>query len=320
MIRRVPVLSCAMALVAALLFAISATLQQAAARAEAIRGAAAATVVTHRPWLPVLGLLGRLARDRLWLLGWVLNVTGFVAHAVALHLGSITVVQAILVVQVMFAVAAAALLRRERPRLRDWAGAAAVCTGVILVVVLRGEVDQVAPPRDHVFRAVIGAVVVIGTILVIARGLQPTNLRSALIAVGAGISFSTTAILIVVVTGDLARHGLGGLVDWPAPAMGLSAVIGSLLVQDSFASGSLPLALTAMTVTDPLASGVAGLVLFDAGQPGPAAGAGLVAAALLIAVGVGVVAHSASLTVQGGQSVAVPEHQLGAAEDGQPAT
>jgi hypothetical protein len=293
----VRVLSCALALVAALIFATSATLQQNAARATALHRLENETHRSDRKhWLPVLGELSRLARNPLWMLGWVLNITGFLTHAVALHLGSITVVQAILVVQVMFAVGTAAVLRRQRPKPREFYGAAAVCTGVILVIILRGEVPQVVPPREHVIRVVIGAVFSIATVLVIARGLPRTNLRSALVAIGAGICFSITAIMVVTVTNDLATYGPIGIVDWPAATMALSAIVGSLLVQDSFASGSLPVALTAMTVTDPMASGVAGLVLFDAGMPGPTTIAGLAGAAVLIAVGVGVVANSASLT------------------------
>jgi uncharacterized membrane protein len=297
MIDAVRVLSWGLALVAALIFAISATLQQAAARAEAVRTADAAaggTVVARRPWLPVLGMLGRLARDRLWLTGWLLNVTGFLAHSFALHLGSIAAVQAILVVQLMFAVGTGAMLRRERPRPRDWWGTALVCSGVILVVLLQGAAAQVVPPRAHVARAI--AVIVTGIVIIViaARGIARPHLRSALVAIGAGLAFCTTAILIVTVTSDLSRFGLLGLVSWPAPALALSAVIGSLLVQDSFAAGSLPMALTAMTVTDPIASGIAGLLLFDASVPSPPALLGLAAAAVLIAVGVRMVANSAS--------------------------
>jgi hypothetical protein len=287
----------ALALVAALIFATSATLQQNAARTAALHRQENEEYEPGRKhWLPVLGELNRLMRNKLWLLGWLLNTTGFLCHAIALHLGSIIVVQAILVIQVMFAVGTAAILRRQRPKPREFYGAAAVCTGVILVITLRGEVPQVVPPRDHLFRVVVAAALAIAVILVIGRGLPRTNLRSGLIAIGAGICFCITAIMVVTLTGDLATYGPIGLVDWPAPTVALSAIVGSLLVQDSFASGSLPVALTAMTVTDPMASGVAGLLLFDAGMPGPSTVAGLAGAAVLIAVGVGVVANSASLT------------------------
>jgi multisubunit Na+/H+ antiporter MnhF subunit len=298
MIDAVRALSWGLALVAALLFAISATLQQAAARAEAVRSAdtaAGGAVVARRPWLPILGMLGRLARDRLWLLGWLLNVTGFLAHSFALHLGSIAVVQAILVIQLMFAVGTGALLRRQRPRSRDWWGTALVCSGVILVVLLQGDAAQVVPPRPHVARAIAVTVTGIAIIVIAARGIVRPHLRSGLVAVGAGLAFCTTAILIVTVTSDLSQYGLLGLLNWPAPALAISAGVGSLLVQDSFAAGPLPMALTAMTVTDPVASGIAGLLLFDATVPSPPALLGLAGAAVLIAVGVRIVANSASL-------------------------
>jgi hypothetical protein len=305
MVSSVRFLSWSLAIVAALLFAISATLQQFAARKATLRKAAAGEAairrptgglaVVRRPWLPVLGVLGRLTRDPLWLAGWLINLCGFAAHSLALHFGSIVVIQAILVVQLMFAVGTGALMRRERPRARDWWGAALVCAGVILVVTLRGDVPQVAPPRAHVVRAVALFAACIVLILVVARGIHRPHLRSALIAVGAGLCFSTTAIQIVLVTGDLSQYGPLGLFDWPLLVLALSAIVGSVLVQDSFAGGTLPLSLTAMTVTDPVASGIAGLLLFDAGMPAPGTVISLAGAAVLIAVGVGIVANSAAL-------------------------
>src|SRR6185436_10493 len=88
-----------LALLAAVLFAVSTVLQQGAARSSARRRGPR----TRADWLPVLGLLGRLLRDPGWLAGWLLNVAGFVAHALALHRGSIAPVQAILVVQLTVA-------------------------------------------------------------------------------------------------------------------------------------------------------------------------------------------------------------------------
>jgi hypothetical protein len=141
-----PVASSVLALVAAFLFAVSVTLQQAAARAAAVQAGTAAPTPPgqRRGWLPVLGLLTRLVRNPYWLAGWVLNVLGFVAHAAALHLGSITAVQAILVFQLMFALMLAAVLYRRRPLPRDWAGTTAVCLGVGLLVTLRGSIAQAA--------------------------------------------------------------------------------------------------------------------------------------------------------------------------------
>jgi hypothetical protein len=131
-----PIASVVLAVVAALLLAISTVLQQHVARSTSLQRLA--TQPARRAWLPVLGLLGRLIRDPARLVGWLLNVLGFIAHAVALHLGSITVVQAILVVQLMLALMLTAVTRSLRPTRRVWFATAAVCVGVATLVLLRG--------------------------------------------------------------------------------------------------------------------------------------------------------------------------------------
>jgi drug/metabolite transporter (DMT)-like permease len=280
-----------LALLAAGLFAVSVNLQQHVARASALAIAQAPDAgPVRRPWLPVLGLLRRLMRDRAWLTGWLLNVFGFLAHAVALHLGAIAAVQAILVVQLLFAMMLNAARRGIRPRPRDWAATLAVSVGVVLLVLQRGPVGQVVPPSSAVL-AFLGAVVtLIAGLLVTARGLGRTSqARSALVAVGAGLCFCVTAVMVVLVTAD-------PRVDWPVLVLVASAVTGSLLVQDAFASGSLPTALTAMTITDPVASAIAGALLFDAAPPaGLQLLLGLPSAVLLIATGVVVLANSSTL-------------------------
>ncbi len=69
-----------LALFAALLFAVSAALQQGAARQ-------AATEAGQGRFLVIVGIARRLVTDRRWLAGQGANVAGFVVHAVALRVG-----------------------------------------------------------------------------------------------------------------------------------------------------------------------------------------------------------------------------------------
>jgi drug/metabolite transporter (DMT)-like permease len=270
-----------LALLAAVLFAVSTVLQQGAARGSARRRGPR----ERADWLPVLGLLGRLLRSPAWLAGWLLNVAGFAAHALALHRGSIAAVQAVLVVQLMVALMLTAYNRNIRLMRRDRVGTVAVCVGVATLVLLRGGVRQSVPARTSVALFVLVVAAVVVTILVIARRLA-ARVRTALVAVAAGCCFCVTAVLVVVVTHD-------PVLDWPLLCLVGSAVGGALLVQDSFASGSLPTALTAMTITDPAASALAGVVLFDVDRPsGLELMAGLPVAAALIVTGVVLLANS----------------------------
>jgi hypothetical protein len=257
--------SIGLALVGALLFAVSAALQQRAARALA----------WSARW-----------RDPWWRLGWLVNVTGFGAQAVALHLGSIAVVQALLVTQLLFALPLGTAALGRRPLPRDWWATASVCAGLVVLLVARGTVPQTGGRRPLAWVVVLGAAVLI-TVLVLVARLPRVPLKAAAMGTAAGICFCLTAVFLVFV----GRGALGWLAG-----LCVSTVVGLVLVQEAFARGSLPTALTAMTVTDPVASWLAGALLFDTRPvPGLRTLLGYLLAIGFIGLGVAVLAHSPTL-------------------------
>jgi apolipoprotein N-acyltransferase len=133
-------------------------------------------------------------------------------------------------------------------------------------------------------------------LLLLAARLLRTRARSRTVALaaGAGICFCMTAVFLVFAGDDVSRNGvLAAAFDWPVAGLGASTLVGTVLVQNAFAGGSLPTALTAMNITDPVASAIAGVVVFDAR---PAMNPGTLwataAAVLLVASGVAVLATS----------------------------
>ncbi|WP_245746332.1 DMT family transporter [Nocardia altamirensis] len=268
-----------LALLAALLFAVSAALQQGAARQAAVDDG-------QSRFLMIVGIARRLIADRRWLAGQGANVAGFVIHAVALRLGAIAVVQALLVVQLLFALPIAAARRKRALLRRDWAGTVFVCGGLILLV------GQSAPGhadlRPQLLPGVgVGVFATIIVLIAASRLARSTQLRSALVAVAAGCCFSTTAVLVVIATTALPS------LSWALLGIPVSTVIGGLLTQEAYARGSLPTALTAMTITDPVLSYAAGLTLFAVTvRPQPAL---LVLAAALVITGVALLANSPTL-------------------------
>jgi hypothetical protein len=285
-------LSVILALFSALAFASSTVLQQGAARVTALRHGTG-----RLSWLPVLGFLGRMVRQPAWLVGYGLNTAGFIGHVVALRFGAIAVVQAILVIQLLFALLISAFRRNLRPTPRDWLGAVLVCAGIVTLVLLRGHVEQRVGSRLAVgiFALLVGVALI--TLLSVARALRDrAQLRTALVAVGAGLCFCTTAVMVVVLSHDLTDHGPTALVSWPLVGVIASASVGTVLVQDAFASGSLPTAVTAMTIADPVSSGVVGTFLFDVTRPsGLELWLGLPLVAALIITGVTLLATSRTL-------------------------
>lgn len=287
--------SIVLALVSALCFAAAGALQHRTTRALALSVTMPAR--RSRRWLPVLGLLLPMSRERIWWCGFACNVLGFAFHAVALHLGSITIVQALLCVQLMFALPFATARNRSLPLTRDWIGTSAVCLGIITLIAARGTVPQTGE-RDQLLPAVALAAVLIMVCLVALARLTRDTGRTALVGTGAGVGFSLTAVLTIVVADDLVQSGFAPLLaSWHLYALALSGLLAAILVQDAFASGSFPAALTAMTAADPIAAWFWGGILFDQAPPvTPVALASLVTAGLLLCFGVAMLAYSPTIT------------------------
>jgi drug/metabolite transporter (DMT)-like permease len=317
-------MSIPLALLGALLFAVSATLQQHSARSTARRlavgrqGTAGRTVAAAwraalmpRGWIrrrpsrdaglappPIRKLLIRIAREPLWWFGWLAGVAGFVAQAVALHLGSIIIVQALVVTQLLFAVPLGSVFTGRRPLRRDWCGAAAVCGGLVLLVTVRGGVQQTAGRRSEMWLVVAVAAGLILLLLLTAFLLRSyAQSRTVALAAAAGICFCMTAVFLVFVGDDMSRLGpFAGALSWPAAGLCVSTAVGMVLVQNAFAGGSLPTALTAMNITDPVASAIVGMVVLDA-RPTTNPGTlwATAAAVALVASGVAILATSPTM-------------------------
>src|SRR5262249_27983345 len=114
------------------------------------------------------------------------------------------------------------------------------------------------------------------------------------------------AVLVVLTTDDLPH------LTWPLPSI-ISTLSGGLLAQEAFSSGSLPTALTAMTITDPAVGFVVGLLLFEGAlQPEPLV---FVASARLVCAGIVLLANSPTLHDEADRP-SVLDDRLELAEDG----
>jgi drug/metabolite transporter (DMT)-like permease len=306
-------------LLAAFLFAASASLQQHAAHrgaagepiASPVRVSSADRLVGRnvlrpllavlRPLLavlrPLLVLVRRLVCTPLWLFGWVANLIGFLVQAVALHYGSVALVQPLLVTQLIFALPLASAWSRRWPEIRDWLGGTAICGGIVVFLAVRGVAPlSEEPNHERVVLAGLASVVLVG-LLVVASANRPPLVHAMLIAVAAGICFAMSAVLIKLTAEDLLQCGVAATaVDWPGYALAVSTLAGLLLEQGAFAAGSLSAAIGAMTITNPLASYLVGVLAFDVVPPtSPGALAALAGSGTLLVIGVITLAHSSNV-------------------------
>ena len=278
-------------LLSSLLLSFAAFLQQRAARVE-IR-------YQRSPVRTAVGLMARLVRNRKWLAGWGVNLSGFMTQATALHFGTVALVQPLMSTQLVFAMPMASLERRTWPPVRDWLSVLAISAGLAVFLL----VEDAAPLDGHADRprvvfAALSALVLVACLAAIATRLRQVP-GSVVVAAAAGLCFAMTAVFMKLTADDLVHHGIGYTArDWVGYALAGSTFLGLVLEQTAFAGGPLPWAVATMNSVNPLASYCAGVLAFDVSVPtDPGSLAGIATVGALLVVGAVGLAHSPSARV-----------------------
>src|SRR5207237_8225985 len=110
------------------------------------------TVTRHRPRVvrglaAAAGTMRRLVVDRRWAAGWFIGTCALGVQAIALHLGSVAVVQTLQVTSLLFAIPLSTVYSPLQPGARDYVGAGLVCAGLIALIAVRGAPE--AGTRDR---------------------------------------------------------------------------------------------------------------------------------------------------------------------------
>ncbi|MBU9763678.1 hypothetical protein FR943_07475 [Mycobacterium sp. TNTM28] len=247
-----------LALAAAFLFALAADLQRRGAH-EVLAGAGAP--------LPATGakrLLLSLPTNGTWRTGVFANIGAFILQAAALAKGSVATVQPLIATQLLFVVGMGSVRQRAWPPVRDSVSAIAVCAGLAWLLATEGRIVlQGQPNRQRIVLTMIVVIVLILALVVISR-MSTAWLGSMLLGVGTGLFQAMSAGFMKLALRDYSAGGItAALGDWPLYAVPVSVLGGVALGQLAFASGSLPPAVAAMSVTNPVASLTFALVAFE---------------------------------------------------------
>src|SRR5829696_3753738 len=170
-----------LALMAAFLFALAATLQQ--------KGALNLAGVSLAKPMSLVRLVGQ----RMWLLGTAALLVGYVLQAGALDRGRLAVIQPLLVVTVVFALPLGWLLTNQRVSRREVGGAGVIVLGLALFTIYgdpAGGKDNA--PNDEWAIAVVVLSVLCAVLLVVGRHGAITR-TAAVYGSVAGILFGLSA-------------------------------------------------------------------------------------------------------------------------------
>jgi hypothetical protein len=261
-------LGTAIAVAAAVLFAVGAVVQQ-----EVAAGASSGGQPNLR----------RLLTSPAWLAGQVATVAAVVLQVVALGLAPVSVVQPLLAGGLVVALGIRSVRDRRLPSGTDLLGAALTAGGLAVFLVAARPAGMA---RDHVpgTLPVLAAVFLALALVTLAGRAKEGPLGALAAGLAAGIGMGIAAVLISATltalrTGGLV-HALTGSALWGAVVTALAAEFAS---QQSFARGSLSWSLPVLTVADPLAAVPAARILIgERLEPGHASvwvPAGIVAAA-----------------------------------------
>ena len=264
--------------------------------ASVLQQRAAAVVPAHQSLR--IGLLARLVRNPLWLLGIGVDVTGYIAQFIALDRGSLVLVQPLLVCGLLFALPLGAVMAGTRMTVQDWLGAAAVCTGLAVFLAVVGSAAGHRHPSNGAWVALlVSAGGLTGALLVSARG-RPPHQRAALLSGAAGLIYGVSAGFTKT-AGLLLRHGLLHLLSsWQVWGLVISGVVGMIVAQSAFQAGPLDASLPTMSVVDPIVSILIGVAAFGEQLPSsPGATALEVGSLILMAGGVFALARAKAVQV-----------------------
>ncbi len=220
----------------------------------------ASTSSTHheRGWRFVAFLL----RHPLWLVGWVAMGGSLLFQSLALHFAAMSLVQPVLVLELVLALVLRRLWLRQSVSTR--ALSASVATAASLGFFLLATTRSGGPPTHDLrwFAPGVGCALAV-TVLVVA-GLRGTpGRRAAMWGTATAVLWALEAAFIKQCTDVISHFGYGGLVTrWPFYAFIVCGVTGLVVEQTALHVGPLRSSQTAIVIVDPIVSVLLGALIF----------------------------------------------------------
>jgi len=211
---------------------------------------------------PSMGLVRHMVQRPVWVLGFVIMAAGYGCQAVALHLGSLNVVQPILVSELVMLVVVLWLWYRTPLRARDLLAAVATAAGLGIFLVLASPRVGTKVPSDHLWLGVGLATVAVVLALVMAGSRGSPARRALLLGAGASVGFALTAALTKSVT-DALVAGAGALfTSWQLYALCAVGLGSFVIMQSAFQVGPFAASQSTLILVNPLVALVIGHLLY----------------------------------------------------------
>jgi len=247
-----PALAALLALLSAVGFSFSTSFQHLAAGRVHVD-------VTH----PVRVLLSLLRSPR-WIVGSMIGLTAWFLHALALNLGTLALVQPIILLGVVLAVFVRAAIDRRWPGRHEVLGVVVTIVSLIAVVSVADTEHRAVRPDTSAMLTVVAVALVIAVVVTRSSNQLPRRGVAAFtLGATAGMLFGVTACLMKVAGRAVGDHGvLGALGTWSPWALLLGAFVAMSLNQRAYQLSRLSHSMPVLNVTSVLLSIVLGALMF----------------------------------------------------------
>jgi drug/metabolite transporter (DMT)-like permease len=208
------------------------------------------------------GLITHMLRRPVWLLGFGCMGFGFLFQALALHGGTLAVVQPLITTEMLFVVLILWGWYGFQLRGRDWGFAALTVGGLATFLVELAPTDQGHPPTARTWALSIGLTAVVMAIGVVLARRGPPWWRALILGAAASVGFAMTAALTKAFT-DAFGQGLGHvLATWETYGLCVVGLASFLLMQNAFHAGPFAASQSTLILINPFVSVFLGVWLY----------------------------------------------------------
>lgn len=240
-----------------------------------------------------LSLVTRLAKRPRWIAGLGFDAGGYAVQWVALTIGSLVLVQPLLVVGLLFALPLKARYTAYRFHGWDWAGALLTTAGLAVFLVTSHPANghpNVGLATWAILLCIAGALT--GGLVVAGRRSTP-RWKAVAYGTAGGIVYGICAALTKSCAHLLSMGVVYLFQNWQPYVLLGAGVAGMVLAQSAFQAGPLDASLPTLSATDPIVSVLVGAVAFgEAIRVGVAATTVEVLSFSAIVVGIFMLAHT----------------------------
>jgi len=196
-----------------------------------------------------------LLRNPMWLAGWGALAGGFVFQALALHVGQLSVVQPLLVTELVFALLLRRVWLRQHIRGVTWWAAALTCASLSVFLAMSEPEGGTYYPDSGAWAT--GAWGAVGLAAVLALlGTRGTVIqRTALLASAAAVMWALVATLVKTMTDTLTEFGVWGMfAHWPVYALAAAGLGAEVVHQTALRVGPLSVSQPLLVIVNPIVS------------------------------------------------------------------